>query len=58
MKTVVKRVYCPVDKKLVTPTEKKIGEAVHLVCLKCDTVLYVKESWGWRFPKSQPAVKR
>ncbi len=58
LKMVVKRTYCPVDKALVMPQEKKNGEATKLVCPKCGTVLYVKEDWGWRFPKTQPAAKK
>jgi len=52
MKMVTKRVYCPVDKKLVMPREQQNGESVKLVCSRCNTVVYVKENWGWRFPKN------
>lgn len=56
MKMIIKKVYCPVDKKLVMPREQQTGEITRLVCPKCGTVLYVKEDWGWRFPRVE-AVK-
>ena len=58
LKMVVKKTYCPVDKKLVMPQEQKNGEIIKLVCPKCATVLYVKEDWGWRFPKAEAAAKK
>jgi hypothetical protein len=58
MKMVIKKTYCPVDKKLVMPQEQKSGETIKLVCPKCTSVLYVKEDWGWRFPKNETAIKK
>ena len=55
---VIKKTYCPVDKKLVMPQEQKNGETTKLVCPKCGAVLYVKEDWGWRFPKAEAAAKK
>jgi uncharacterized Zn finger protein (UPF0148 family) len=56
MKMVIKRVHCPVDKKLVMPQVQHSGETTKLVCPHCDTVVYVKENWGWRFPKNGAPV--
>jgi len=57
MKMVIKRVYCKVDKKLVMPQVQQSGETTKLVCPHCDTAIYVKEDWGWRFPKNgEPAL--
>ncbi len=56
MKMVIKKTHCPVDKKLVMPLEQKAGDGTKLVCPKCATVLYVKEDWGWRFPKAEAAA--
>ena len=58
MKMVIKKTYCPVDKKLVMPHEQKNGETIRLVCPKCATVLYVKKDWGWHFPKAEAAAKK
>ena len=58
MKMVTKKVYCPVDKKLVLPAEQKNGETLRLVCPRCNTVLYVQEDWGWRFPGVEAADKK
>ena len=58
MKMVIKKTYCPVDKKLVMPQEQKNGDIIRLVCPKCETVLYVKENWGWRFPRVEVSAKK
>ena len=58
MKMVIKKAYCPVDKKLVMPQEQKNGDIIRLVCPKCETVLYVKENWGWRFPRVEVSAKK
>ena len=58
LKMVVKKTYCPVDKKLVMPQEQKNGEITKLVCPKCATVLYIKEDWGWRYPKTEIAAAK
>jgi len=58
MKLVVKKTYCPVDKRLVLPQEQKNGETAKLVCPRCGTVLFVKEGWGWRYPRAEAAAKK
>jgi uncharacterized protein YbaR (Trm112 family) len=58
LKMIVKKTYCPVDKKLVMPHEQKTGEVTKLVCPKCATVLYIKEDWGWRYPKAEIAAAK
>jgi len=58
MKMVIKKTYCPVDKKLVMPLEQKSSETTKLICPRCATVLYVKEDWGWRFPKVETSAKK
>jgi hypothetical protein len=40
------------------PKEQKSGETTKLVCPKCATVLYVKEDWGWRYPKTEAAAAK
>ena len=56
MKMVIKRVHCPVDKRLVRPQVQQSGETTKLVCPICNAVIYVREDWGWRFPKNGEPV--
>ncbi|MCL2706708.1 MAG: hypothetical protein FWE97_00845 [Dehalococcoidia bacterium] len=56
MKMVNKRVYCPIDKKLVRPRVQQSVDTTKLVCPNCSTVIYVQENWGWRFPKNGEPV--
>jgi|GEM_PF-1456382 len=51
MKMVTKRTHCPACSRLVMPKVQGSGETTKLICPFCDMVLYVKEDWGWRFPK-------
>jgi RNase P subunit RPR2 len=56
MKMMIKKTYCPVDKRLVKGQEQRVNDSIKIVCPRCGTVLWTKEGWSWRYTKAE-AVK-
>jgi hypothetical protein len=47
-----KKIYCPKDKVLVRVKRQKVGEKEQYICIKCNTVVWQKESLKWKYNKS------
>jgi hypothetical protein len=47
-----KKVYCPKCQVLVHVKKQKTGEKENYICIKCNTVVWQKESNKWKYNKN------
>jgi ssDNA-binding Zn-finger/Zn-ribbon topoisomerase 1 len=44
-----KKIYCPKCQKLVRVKRQKVGEKDQYTCIKCDYMIWDKESRKWKY---------
>jgi hypothetical protein len=46
-----KKVYCPKCQKLARVKLQQVNSKTQFICLKCNTMVWQKESLGWKYNK-------